>query len=151
MTLDGRGEKATTSYYMGRGTALKQLGQVDMPSSLGILYERLTDYLGFLHSSDEFKVMALASYGEPRYLDDFNEILVVDGEGNFTVNYPLDLEERFGPARQKSDPLEQRHFDIASSLQTALENAVHRLSEWLHRVTASDNLCLKSIVHLPLK
>jgi carbamoyltransferase len=148
MTLDGRGEKATTSYFMGKGTSMKQLGQVDMPNSLGILYEKLTDYLGFLHSSDEFKVMALASYGEPRYLDDFNEILEVGEEGNFTVNYPLNLEERFGPARQKSDPLEQRHFDIASSLQTALENAVLKLSEWLHNATGSDNLCMAGGVAL---
>src|SRR5215210_6795333 len=137
MTLDGRGEKATTSYFMGKGTALKPLGQVDMPHSLGILYEKLTDYLGFLHSSDEFKVMALASYGEPRYLDEFNEILQVSDDGQFTVNYPLNLEQRLGPARQKSDPLEQRHFDIASSLQIALENAVLKLSEWLHNVTGS--------------
>jgi carbamoyltransferase len=121
---------------------------VDMPHSLGILYERLTDYLGFLHSSDEFKVMALASYGEPRYLEAFNEILQVGEEGNYTVNYPLNLEERLGPARQKSDPLEQRHYDIASSLQTALENAVLKISEWLHAATGSDNLCMAGGVAL---
>lgn len=148
MTLDGRGEKATTSYFRGRGTSLKQIGQVDMPSSLGILYEKLTDYLGFLHSSDEFKVMALASYGEPKYLDDFNEILQVGDEGNFTVNYPLNLEERFGPQRQKGDPIEQRHYDIASSLQTALENAVLKMAEWLHKTTGSDNLCMAGGVAL---
>ena len=148
MTLDGRGERATTSYFVGRGTSMKQLGQVEMPSSLGILYERLTDYLGFLHSSDEFKVMALASYGEPRYLEDFNEILRVGADGKFTVKHPLNLEERFGPSRQKSDPLEQRHFDIASSLQTALENAVLKLSEWLHDVTGSPNLCMAGGVAL---
>jgi carbamoyltransferase len=148
MTLDGRGELATTSYYLGKGTSLLQIGQVDMPNSLGILYERLTEYLGFLHSSDEFKVMALASYGEPRYLDDFNEILSVGENGNFTVNYPLNLEQRFGPARQKSDPLEQKHYDIASSLQTALENAVLKIAEWLHSVTGSDNLCMAGGVAL---
>jgi carbamoyltransferase len=148
MTLDGRGELATTSYFMGKCTSMKQIGQVDMPNSLGILYERLTDYLGFLHSSDEFKVMALASYGEPRYLDDFNEILVVGDDGKFTVNYPLNLEERFGPRRQKRDPLEQRHYDIASSLQTALENAVLKLADWLHEVTGSGNLCMAGGVAL---
>jgi carbamoyltransferase len=148
MTLDGRGEKATTAYFMGKGTSLQQIGQVDMPNSLGMLYERLTDYLGFLHSSDEFKVMALASYGEPRYLDNFNEILQVGDNGNYVINSPLNLEKRFGPARLKGEPLEQRHFDIASSLQTALENAVIKLSEWLHAATGSENLCLAGGVAL---
>ncbi len=148
MTLDGRGEKATTAYFIGKGTSLKQIGEVDMPNSLGILYETLTDYLGFLRSSDEFKVMALASYGQPRYLDQFNEILQVGEDGQFKVNYPLNLEERFGPRREKSDPLEQRHYDIASSLQTALENAVLKLSQWLHETTGLDNLCMAGGVAL---
>lgn len=148
MTLDGRGEKATTSYFMGKGTSLQEISQINMPHSLGILYETLTDYLGFMHSSDEFKVMALASYGEPRYLDDFNEILQVGNEGDYTVRYPLNLEKRFGPARSKNDPLEQRHFDIACSLQTALENAVLKLSTWLHHVTGSENLCMAGGVAL---
>src|SRR5262249_43027896 len=68
LTLDGRGEKATTGYAVGSGTEIEWLGQVHMPHSLGLLYERVTEYLGFLHSSDEYKVMALASYGEPRHL-----------------------------------------------------------------------------------
>src|SRR5690606_5753815 len=63
MTIDGRGEKATTSYYTGSGNDLALIGQVNMPHSLGLLYEKMTSYLGFLHSSDEYKVMALASYG----------------------------------------------------------------------------------------
>src|SRR5205085_2594025 len=60
LTLDGRGERATTSYSLSYGNQLERLGQVNMPHSLGLLYERVTDYLGFLHSSDEYKVMALA-------------------------------------------------------------------------------------------
>jgi carbamoyltransferase len=148
MTLDGRGEKATTAYFMGKGTSMEQIGQVDMPNSLGILYERLTEYLGFLHSSDEYKVMALASFGEPRYLDVFNEILQVGDDGNYVVNYPLNLEERFGPPRQRNEPFEQRHFDIASSLQVALENAVLKLANWLHSVTGAENLCMAGGVAL---
>jgi carbamoyltransferase len=148
MTLDGRGEKATTAYYIGKGTSLKQIGQVEFPNSLGLLYERLTEYLGFLHSSDEFKVMALASYGEPRYLDEFNDLLQVGDDGQYTVKYPLNLEQRFGPARQKNEPVEQHHFDIASSLQVALENAVIKLAEWLHRTTGMENLCLAGGVAL---
>src|SRR5919206_453271 len=71
LTLDGRGERATTSYSVGHGNRLERLGQVDMPHSLGLLYEQVTGYLGFLHSSDEYKVMALASYGQPSYVADF--------------------------------------------------------------------------------
>ncbi len=148
MTIDGRGEKATTAYFMGKGTSMEQLGEVDMPNSLGMLYERLTDYLGFMHSSDEFKVMALASYGEPKYLREFEDIIRVDGDGQYTIASPLNLEERFGPARQKGEPLEQKHYEIASSLQTALENAVLKLADWLHKKTGSDNLCMAGGVAL---
>ncbi len=148
MTIDGRGEKATTAYFMGKGTAMKQLGEVDMPNSLGMLYEQLTDYLGFMHSSDEFKVMALASFGEARYMDDFNDIIHVADNGTYTINPQLNLEERFGPPRQKGDPLEQRHYDIAKSLQTALENTVLKLANWLHDTTGSDNLCMAGGVAL---
>ena len=148
LTIDGRGEKATTAYFIGRGTSLKQLGQVEMPNSLGMLYERVTEYLGFLHSSDEYKVMALASYGKPLYLDQFNDILQVGEDGQYTMKYPLNLEERFGPARQKNEPIEQRHFDIASSLQITLENAVIKLANWLHDATGLDNLCMAGGVAL---
>lgn len=148
MTIDGRGERATTAYYMGKGTSMEPLGQVDMPNSLGILYEKMTDYLGFMTSSDEFKVMALASYGEPRYLDQFEQLIDVGNDGQYTIRQPLNLEERFGPAREKGDPLEQRHYDIAASLQTALENTVLKLADWLHKQTGSDNLCMAGGVAL---
>ncbi|RYF87727.1 MAG: hypothetical protein EOO00_12170, partial [Chitinophagaceae bacterium] len=75
MTVDGRGEKATTSYYRGTGNQLEKISEVCMPHSLGMLYERVTQYLGFLGSSDEYKVMALASYGKPVYLDEFRSMI----------------------------------------------------------------------------
>jgi carbamoyltransferase len=148
MTLDGRGEQATTAYYHGQGTRMEKLGQVDMPHSLGLLYERVTEYLGFLHSSDEYKVMALASFGKPVYLDQFSEILQLHENGRYTLQDPLDLEERFGPTRQKGDPIEQRHFDIAHSLQVTLENIVLRIAEWLCEATGSRNLCMAGGVAL---
>jgi carbamoyltransferase len=147
MTLDGRGELATTSYSIGEENSLLRLGQVNMPHSLGLLYEDVTEYLGFLHSSDEYKVMALASFGKPRYLSDFRQIIQFGIDGQFTID-PLQLEERFGPARMKGDPLEQRHYDIAHSLQVALEEAVLELACWLHRVTNLDALCLAGGVAL---
>ncbi len=146
-TIDGRGEKATTSYALGRGTELELLGQVSMPHSLGILYEQVTGYLGFLHSSDEYKVMALASYGRPRHVDAFREIVEVGSDGQFRVNPPR-LEERFGPRRLRGGPLEPRHFDIARSLQVVLEETVLELARWLHGRTGADALCLAGGVAL---
>ncbi len=73
LTLDGRGEYATTTYSHGAGHLIDLIDQVNMPHSLGILYEKVTEYLGFLHSSDEYKVMALASFGKPAYLQEFRK------------------------------------------------------------------------------
>jgi len=147
MTLDGRGEKATTAYAVGRGTDLEWLDQVHMPHSLGILYERVTEHLGFLHSSDEYKVMALASFGSPRYVDEFRDVVRLEGKGRYTIG-PLRLEERFGPARTRGGPLEQRHFDVAHSLQAVLEEAAVELATWLHGATGLDDLCMAGGVAL---
>src|ERR687886_589398 len=132
LTLDGRGEKATTTYHMGSGNRLERLGQVNFPHSLGLLYEQVTSYLGFLHSADEYKVMALASFGMPRYVADFRAIVQLGADGQYTVQPPR-LEERFGPARMRGEPLEQHHCDVAHSL---------------HRATGSTNLCMAGGVAL---
>jgi carbamoyltransferase len=147
MTLDGRGEKATTGYAVGRGIDLEWLGQVHMPHSLGLLYEDVTDYLGFLRSSDEYKVMALASYGKPRYASEFREMVRLGDGGQYTIEPPR-LEERFGPARPRGGPLEARHFDIAHSLQLVLEETVVELSRWLHDESRCDALCMAGGVAL---
>ena len=147
LTLDGRGEKATTGYSIGSGNQLSWIGQVNFPHSLGLLYEDVTSYLGFLRSSDEYKVMALASFGRPRYLADFREIIQIGADGQYTVA-PPGLEERFGPARMKGGPLEQRHYDIAHSLQAALEETVLELAHWLHDKSSMENLCMAGGVAL---
>jgi len=147
MTLDGRGERATTSYYQGCGTEMKLISEVCMPHSLGLLYERVTTHLGFLHSSDEYKVMALASYGKPVYLDRFFTIIELGDNGGYRI-LKHDLTALLGPARQRSEPFEQRHFDIAHSLQKALETTVLELAWWLHKVTGEDSLCLAGGVAL---
>jgi len=147
LTLDGRGEKATTSYSMGTDNRLRWLGQVNFPHSLGLLYEQTTSYLGFLQSSDEYKVMALASFGKPHYLADFREIVSPGPSGSYTVS-PLRLEERFGPPRMKGGPLEQRHYDIARSLQVVLEETVLGIVDWLHSGTHADALCMAGGVAL---
>lgn len=147
LTLDGRGEKATTSYSMGEGNQLRWLGQVNFPHSLGLLYEQVTEYLGFLPSSDEYKVMALASFGKPRYLSLFREMVQLGARGQYTIR-PLKLEEEFGPARVKGGPLEQRHYDIAHSLQLVLEETVLQLVQWLYDTTQVENLCMAGGVAL---
>jgi carbamoyltransferase len=147
MTLDGRGEEATTSYSLGDGNRLERLQQVNMPHSLGILYEEVTGYLGFLHSSDEYKVMALASFGRPRYVAAFREIIQVQGEGQYAIAPPR-LTERLGPPRRRGAELEQRHYDIAHSLQVVLEETVLQLAHWLHKATTAQNLCLAGGVAL---
>ena len=147
LTLDGRGERATTTYNVGRGASLERIGQVDYPHSLGILYEQVTTYLGFLHSSDEYKVMALASYGHPVYVDQFRQMVRVEPDGCYRIEND-DFEARFGPSRRRGEPLAQRHFDIAHSLQIVLEETVLELASWLHDRTGMDNLCMAGGVAL---
>ncbi|MDB4877745.1 MAG: carbamoyltransferase [Gemmatimonadetes bacterium] len=147
LCLDGRGERATTSYWYGRDATLDALGTVDVPHSLGLLYEDVTHHLGFLRSSDEYKVMALASYGEPAFVDQFRRVVNVRGDGTYTIE-PADFTALFGEARERGGPLEQRHFDVARSLQVVLEETVVRLAKWLRRATASPRLCMAGGVAL---
>jgi len=147
LTFDGRGELATTTYSVGRGRSLEHIGQVTMPNSLGILYEQVTQHLGFLHSSDEYKVMALASFGTPRYLDKFREIIQFGEDGKYTIQ-PVDWAAAFGPARERGGPYEQWHYDLASTLQIALEQAAIRLTDWLYEETGLRNLCMSGGVAL---
>ena len=146
MTLDGRGERMSASYGHFHDGSYRRIGHVCLPHSLGLLYEEVTGYLGFLHSSDEYKVMALASYGEPVYAPQFREMVRVE-DGQYTIE-PLRLEERFGPARERGTPFEAHHFNIARSLQLVLEESVIALARWLKRVTGSENLCLAGGVAL---
>jgi carbamoyltransferase len=147
LTLDGRGERATTGYAVGQGTDLEWLGQVQVPHSLGILYEQITGHLGFLHSSDEYKVMALASFGKPRFVNEFREMIRVGPEGRFTVDASR-LADRFGPPRLRGGPLEPRHYDVAHSLQVVLEETVLELAHWLHAASGCDALCMAGGVAL---
>lgn len=164
LTIDYVGEFGATWGGHGHGTDLRPLFQIDYPHSLGVFYSAITDYLGFLRASDEYKVMGLASYGAPSYLDDFRRIVhVTPGEG-----YRLDLDwfvchrvpgsrlgyfserflERFGPARKKDEPITDRHRDIAASAQRVLEEACLALAERVHRETGSTSLCMAGGVAL---
>jgi carbamoyltransferase len=147
MTLDGRGERASTAYGHFSGSDYRRIGQVCVPHSLGLLYEDVTRYLGFLHSSDEYKVMALASYGKPVYVDAFREMVQVSENGQYTIAQ-LRLTERFGPPRERGGEFGEHHFDIARSLQQVLEETVIELARWLKNETGSENLCMAGGVAL---
>src|SRR3954447_26402581 len=147
LTLDGRGEKATTGYAIGEGNRLEWIGQVNMPHSLGLLYEEVPGYLGFLHSSDEYKVMALASFGKPRFLNEFREIVRLGERGQYTIAPPK-LEERCGPPRERGSELTQRHYDIAHSLQIVLEETTVEIAKWLHGESGCEDLCMAGGVAL---
>lgn len=141
LTLDGRGEVASSTYSIGKGMEIDRIGQVNLPHSLGLLYEKLTAHLGFLHSSDEYKVMAVASYGKPNYIQDFREIIQLNANGQYQILQD-NFSERFGPARKKDEPLTAFHFDLAHSMQFVLEEQVLSLCDWLYEATKDENLCL---------
>ena len=147
MTMDGRGEEASTSYYKGAGNRLTKIGEVMIPNSLGLLYEAVTTHLGFLHSSDEYKVMALASYGKPVYADEFRSMIHVTTNGCYTID-DYKLEQRFGPKRLRNEEFGARHFNIAHSLQKVLEETVLQLTNWLQQETGEENLCMAGGVAL---
>jgi carbamoyltransferase len=147
LTMDGRGERVTTSYGLFRAGRYRRLKGIELPNSLGLLYERITEHLGFLRSSDEYKVMALASYGEDAYRAAFREMLRYEDNGEYRVT-DIALERALGPARRKGEPFEARHQNIARSLQVALEETVLRMAAWLHRETRADDLCMAGGVAL---
>lgn len=147
LTMDGRGERATTSYGIWRDRRYKRLKQVNLPHSLGLLYEAVTDYLGFLHSSDEYKVMALASYGQPIYAPLLREVLRYRGDGEYTVQR-ADWVALFGPSRERGAVFTRHHMDIAASLQCVLEETVLQMADWLHAQTGAENLCMAGGVAL---
>jgi carbamoyltransferase len=147
LTMDGRGELATTSYGVYRDRRYRRIKQVDLPHSLGLLYEDVTSYLGFLHSSDEYKVMALASYGKPVFAERFHHILHYRGDGDYEVR-TAQWEHLFGPARERGGEFTQHHMNIASSLQVVLEETVLKMAHWLHEETGAEHLAMAGGVAL---
>jgi carbamoyltransferase len=147
LSMDGRGELATTSYGFYQDRRYKRIKQVNLPHSLGLLYESVTSYLGFLHSSDEYKVMALASFGKPVYAPLLREVVHYLGDGNYEV-LPAEWDRMFGPARERGSEFTPKHMDIAASLQAVLEDIVLRMADWLHEQTGAENLAMAGGVAL---
>jgi carbamoyltransferase len=162
LCLDGVGEWATTSTWLGDGTNLEPLWEIDFPHSLGLLYSAFTYFTGFKVNSGEYKLMGLAPYGEPKYTDlILDELLDLKEDGTFRLdmryfNYCTGLtmtnrrfDELFGgPPRKPEDELTQREMDIAASIQVVTEEVVLRLARTLHDETGEKNLCLAGGVAL---
>jgi carbamoyltransferase len=146
MTVDGRGE--ATSQLMGhvRGGRLEVLGEQRLPDSLGFVYESLTEHLGFARGTDEYKVMALASYGRPRFGDELRDAMRHDGAGGFFSRAP-DW-ERFAGAVRGGGERGPEHADLAASVQWRLEEVLLGLARWLHGRTGERRLALAGGVAL---
>jgi carbamoyltransferase len=146
MVMDGRGE--STSYLAGvvRGGELEVLRRVPLPHSLGLRYEELTMHVGFARSSDEYKVMALASYGKPRWRDVMRAAMHHDGNGGFAA-LPVDF-ARFTAPRAEGDPFADAHADLAASVQDALQETMLGCARWLHAQTGMKALVMAGGVAL---
>ncbi len=146
LVLDGRGERH--SHFAGRTVdgIIEGLAAQALPHSLGLMYEELTEHLGFHRSSDEYKVMALASYAEPDFLDEFRSLVRPRDDGGFDVA-PIDW-ARFAPARRDGEPFRDAHAALAASVQTRLEEMVLALAGWLHERTGAQSLAMAGGVAL---
>jgi carbamoyltransferase len=162
LTMDGVGEWATATIGHGRGNELTLLKELRWPDSLGLLYSAFTYYTGFKVNSGEYKVMGLAPYGEPKYVDRiYRELLDLKPDGSFRMNQKyfsyLDgltmtspaFDELFGgPPRVPESKLTQREMDLARSVQVVCEEIMLRMARTAHRETGSKNLCLAGGVAL---
>ena len=145
MVLDGRGERASALLGVSRNGNLSVLTTQELPHSIGLLYEELTAHLGFHRSSDEYKVMGLAAYGQPRFFDRLRKLVQVDG-GRFTVD-AFDYCE-FAPRRKDGEAFEPEHADLAASVQAIVEDVLMKLARWLHAKTGEHYLAMAGGVAL---
>jgi carbamoyltransferase len=166
LSIDGSGDFTTTMIGVGRGTKIDVLDSVDFPVSIGLFYTAFTQYLGFPHYGDEYKVMGLAPYGEPKYMDKIRSIIKflpnglygwddryfveptkagfeyrdnIPSVGNLFSHYFV---KQFGPARQKNEELTQYHKDLASSVQRVTEEIIFFLLKELRKRTGMKNVCI---------
>jgi len=169
LSTDGLGDFASTMWATGEGNRLKVHGGIAFPHSLGLYYTAISQYLGFRKYGDEYKVMGLAAYGEPAYQDEFRKIVKASNGHGFRLGleyfchhksgpqmtwgesgktpvlgqlYSPYLEERLGRTRSATESVDQKHKDIAASLQLALEEAYFHLLNSLQRQTGKSAVCL---------
>ena len=165
--IDGFGDFVSTSWGIGRGSTIDVRHRTFFPHSLGVLYLALTQYLGFDRFGDEFKVMGLAPYGSPDFVETLRDLVHLQPDGTFRLNLPYfrhwsegagmtwddgepklepvfsrKLEALIGPARTREEPVTARHEAIAASLQVVFEDAMFHVLNGVHRATKIDRLCL---------
>ena len=167
LSIDGFGDFTSTMTAVGNGNQIEVLDAVLFPHSAGIFYTSFTQYLGFPKYGDEYKVMGLAPYGNPIYVDKLRDVVELSDDGLFKLNLKYfkhhkdgvkmsweggepDIEsiysdymvEKFGPARKREDELSQYHKDLAASVQRFCEELIFHILNHLHKKTGLDNLCI---------
>ncbi len=166
LSIDGSGDFTTTMIAVGKGNQITVLDSVDFPVSAGLFYTAFTQYLGFPHYGDEYKVMGLAPYGQPLYLEQIRKILHFNQNGlfgwdaayftnpnemkldydthipNISTLYGDKMIETFGPARQNGEELTQKHKDIAASVQKVCEELILHILNHLQKRTGLKNICI---------
>lgn len=167
VSIDGFGDFASAAWGLGRGTQIDVDDKIYFPHSLGIFYQALTQYLGFPHWGDEYKVMGLAPYGKPGYTSQLRQVVLLQPDGGFKLNleffrhhrekvehewedgspaagqlFSSELEELLGPARRRDEPLTQRHKDLAHSVQVTYEMAFFHLLDALHARYKHDSVVI---------
>ncbi|HEX4812663.1 MAG TPA: carbamoyltransferase C-terminal domain-containing protein [Nonomuraea sp.] len=146
LVCDGRGENVSHLAGRYRDGELEVLATQELPHSLGLMYEEVTEHLGFLRSSDEYKVMAMASYGVPRHLEALREVIYTTGDGGFRVE-PVDWNV-YAKALARGQAWTSDHADLAASVQARLEEVLVELVRWLHERTGERRLALAGGVAL---
>src|SRR6185503_16120884 len=167
LSIDGFGDFISTMWGTGDGNSIEVLGRVEYPHSAGIVYTATTQFLGFPHYGDEGKVMGLAPYGSPRYIEEFRDIIRTEEDGQFRLNldyfrhhtegvemswdegspvigriFSSEYANLFGPPREQGSPLTDRDRDIAASLQARLEEVAFHILNHLHEQTGLTDLGL---------
>ena len=162
LSIDGCGENSTCVLAHASRNGIRVIRRINFPHSIGFVYAALTAFLGFQPLSDEYKVMGLASYGKPRFIKQFKEIIRISETGNFKIdtsyfNYEKELAwpwvskkiyQIFGSPRREDEQITDKHKDIACSLQKCVEETGLALAKFLRQETKSDNLCLAGGVAL---
>lgn len=162
LTVDGVGEWTTSSWGVGRGNDIQLMGETRFPHSLGLLYSAITYYLGFKVNSAEYKVMGLAPYGQPRYVEQLRKLIFVAEDGSFRLDmsyfdfergkrmYNEKLERLFGqPTRAlETGEMTPFHMDVARSLQVVVDEVMVKLATHIVNTTGCRKLCLAGGVAL---
>jgi carbamoyltransferase len=151
LSVDGIGEVTSTFLGYGKNNKIKKIKNIAYPNSLGFFYEEITEFLGFQRNHDEYKVMALAAYGKPKYYKQLSKLIQLKNNGDYEIKIDFEknilfgcreLKNVLGKPRLWGSPLTQRHKDIAASAQKILGYTVLHVLNWLYHKTKSENLCL---------